>query len=167
MILQRFASIFGYHREELLTRMIQREVSSCQCQGTFEESGNCRRHASAGQAECSRVGWALRVLRGHGIERAALLNCVRLLQGFENLWRHEAIAHAVPLHIRAVVHRLARGFPRVYLPHRENWQVPIAMSPLEFVCLVLDEVQNGLAVSSDRILRIWSDMNEVRHCGCL
>ena len=36
------------------------------------------------------------------------------------------------------------------------------MSQLEFVCLVMDEVLNGLAVSCDRILRVWSDMNEVR-----
>jgi hypothetical protein len=35
------------------------------------------------------------------------------------------------------------------------------MSQLEFVCLVMDEVLNGLAVSCDRILRVWSDMNEV------
>jgi hypothetical protein len=40
-------------------------------------------------------------------------------------------------------------------------QVPIAMSPLEFVCLVLDEVQHGLSVSCDRVLRLWSEMNEV------
>ncbi len=36
------------------------------------------------------------------------------------------------------------------------------MSQLEFVCLVMDEVLSGLAVSCDRILRLWSDMNEVR-----
>ena len=47
-------------------------------------------------------------------------------------------------------------------PSRRRRQVPIAMSQLEFVCLVMDEVLNGLAVSCDRILRVWSDMNEVR-----
>eukprot|EP00293_Proteomonas_sulcata_P014193 CAMPEP_0184300890 /NCGR_PEP_ID=MMETSP1049-20130417/11211_1 /TAXON_ID=77928 /ORGANISM="Proteomonas sulcata, Strain CCMP704" /LENGTH=507 /DNA_ID=CAMNT_0026611731 /DNA_START=70 /DNA_END=1593 /DNA_ORIENTATION=+ len=39
-------------------------------------------------------------------------------------------------------------------------EVPIAMSPLEFVCLMIDELQSGTAVSCDRVLRICSEMND-------
>eukprot|EP00288_Rhodomonas_lens_P012888 CAMPEP_0177707808 /NCGR_PEP_ID=MMETSP0484_2-20121128/9946_1 /TAXON_ID=354590 /ORGANISM="Rhodomonas lens, Strain RHODO" /LENGTH=454 /DNA_ID=CAMNT_0019219341 /DNA_START=189 /DNA_END=1550 /DNA_ORIENTATION=+ len=58
-------------------------------------------------------------------------------------------------------------FASIFGYHREELltrmvqrEVPMAMSPLEFICLMIDEIQHGMAVSCDRVLRLYSEMND-------
>lgn len=58
-------------------------------------------------------------------------------------------------------------FASIFGYHREELltrmvqrEVPMAMSHLEFMCLMIDEVSNCATVACDRVLRVYSEMND-------